>query len=187
MEEAFLDVRVQRTMKKITQALILLLKEKSLGEITVKEIITKAKISRGTVYLHYQDKNDLIQKLKNNYFHHFFPQIQRAFDGQRIDFFLEALNFLKGEGELIALLLSTNGYLAVQNDIRNVLQQYGKKYLVKQLKGETLTPLEEHYFVIYYSNAAFSVMQEWLNRGQQESPEEMMNILDAIVPKEFFR
>lgn len=103
------------------------MKEKSLGEITVKEIITKAKISRGTFYLHYQDKNDLIQKLKNNYFHHFFPQIQRAFDGQRIDFFLEALNFLKGEGKLIALLLSTNGSLAVQNDIRNVLQQYGKK------------------------------------------------------------
>ncbi|HPI99550.1 MAG TPA: TetR/AcrR family transcriptional regulator [Enterococcus sp.] len=69
MEEAFLDVRVQRTMKKITQALIVLLKEKNLGEITVKEIITKAKISRGTFYLHYQDKNDLIQKLKNNYFH----------------------------------------------------------------------------------------------------------------------
>ena len=69
MEEAFLDVRVQRTMKKITQALIVLLKEKNLGEITVKEIITKAKISRGTFYLHYQDKNDLIQKLKNNYLH----------------------------------------------------------------------------------------------------------------------
>jgi len=120
-------------------------------------------------------------------FHHFFSQIQRAFDGQRIDFFLEALNFLKGEGELIALLLSTNGSLAVQNDIRNILQQYGKKYLVKQLKRELLTPLEEYYFVIYYSNATFSVMQEWLNRGQQESPEEMMNILDAIVPKEFFR
>jgi AcrR family transcriptional regulator len=56
MEEAFLDVRVQRTIKKITQALIGLLKEKSLGEITVKEIITKAKISRGAFYLHYKTK-----------------------------------------------------------------------------------------------------------------------------------
>ncbi len=84
-------------------------------------------------------------------------------------------------------MLSTNGSLAVQNDIRKVLQSYGKKYVVKQLKGEILTPLKEHFFVIYYSNVAFSVMQEWINRGQQESPEKMIDILDAIVPKAFFR
>jgi len=187
MEAPFLDVRVQRTMRKITHALVELLKEKSLAEISVKEIITKARISRGTFYLHYKDKNDLIQKLKDNYLDHFFPKIHAALDGQRVDFFLEVLHFLKGEGELIALLLSTNGSLEVQNDIRKVLQQYGRKYLVKQLKGESLTPLEEYYFVIYYSNAAFSVMQEWINRGQKETPEEMMKMLDAIVPREFFQ
>ncbi len=187
MEDSFLDLRVQRTLKKITQALTELLQEKSLAEISVQEIIHRAKISRGTFYLHYHDKNDLIQKLKHHYLQTFLPQMQPLLQGQRSDFFWQILNFLQGDGQLIALFLSTNGSLAVQNEIRSVMQQYGKKYIVKQIKGESLSAIEEHYFVIYYSNAAFSVIQEWINRGQKESPQEMVRLLDLIVPPEFFR
>ncbi len=71
MKEAFLDVRVQRTIKKLPRRLSYYLEE-----ITVKETITKAKISRGAFYLHYQDENDLIKKLKNNYLPHFFHKFK---------------------------------------------------------------------------------------------------------------
>lgn len=56
----------RKTMKKktvtkplIRYAFITLLKEKSLEDITVHEIVEKALINRSTFYLHYKDKYDL--------------------------------------------------------------------------------------------------------------------------------
>ena len=62
----------RKTMKKktatkplIRNAFITLLKEKSLEDITVHEIVEKALINRSTFYLHYKDKYDLYDGILN--------------------------------------------------------------------------------------------------------------------------
>ena len=45
--------------------------------------------------------------------------------------------------------------------------------------------IEKHYLVIFFSNAAFGLLQEWINNGQKESPEELVRILNKIVPYKF--
>ncbi|WVT92849.1 TetR-like C-terminal domain-containing protein [Enterococcus durans] len=47
------------------------------------------------------------------------------------------------------------------------------------------TEIEKHYLVIFFSNAAFGLLQEWINNGQKESPEELVRILNKIVPYKF--
>ena len=56
------DKRVIATKKNLLQALITLLEEKSIEEVTVRELTQRAKVNRGTFYLHYVDKNDLLDK-----------------------------------------------------------------------------------------------------------------------------
>ena len=51
------------TKKLIRSALSTLLKENSLDEITVQQIVDNALINRSTFYLHYQDKYDLYESL----------------------------------------------------------------------------------------------------------------------------
>lgn len=51
------------TKKLIRSALVTLLEENSLDEITVQQIVDKALINRSTFYLHYQDKYDLYDSL----------------------------------------------------------------------------------------------------------------------------
>ena len=51
------------TKKLIRSALSTLLKENSLDEITVQQIVDNALINRSTFYLHYQDKYDLYDSL----------------------------------------------------------------------------------------------------------------------------
>jgi len=51
------------TKKLIRSALATLLKENSLDEITVQQIVDNALINRSTFYLHYQDKYDLYDSL----------------------------------------------------------------------------------------------------------------------------
>jgi len=58
-----IDLRVLKTKKAIKEAFLSLVKEKSYSKITVKDIVEEALINRNTFYLHYLDKDDLLDKL----------------------------------------------------------------------------------------------------------------------------
>ncbi len=53
------DLRIRRTRERLGAALIALLEEKAIHEVTVREVLARAKVGRSTFYLHYQDKDDL--------------------------------------------------------------------------------------------------------------------------------
>jgi len=53
------DVRIVKSMGYMQEALMVLLKEKSLNEIKIKEITDTAYVSRQTFYAHYDNKNTL--------------------------------------------------------------------------------------------------------------------------------
>ena len=48
------DRRVRKTKTQLRNGLAMLMKEKSVGEITVKELVDQVDINRSTFYLHYQ-------------------------------------------------------------------------------------------------------------------------------------
>lgn len=50
------------------KAVIELMAEKNFDDITIQDIADRADINRGTIYLHYQDKYDLLDKLIETYF-----------------------------------------------------------------------------------------------------------------------
>lgn len=54
------DRRILRTKQTITQSFLALFSEKAFEQITVNEIAERANVNRGTVYLHYKDKYDLL-------------------------------------------------------------------------------------------------------------------------------
>ncbi len=53
------DLRVIKTKESLHNELMQLLKDKSLSEITISELCRKAKVNRGTFYLHYAQIEDL--------------------------------------------------------------------------------------------------------------------------------
>jgi AcrR family transcriptional regulator len=57
-----LDPRVIRTRKLLREALIHLIPEKGYDEITIKDITDRATLNRATFYLHYRDKEDLLER-----------------------------------------------------------------------------------------------------------------------------
>ncbi|WP_313180851.1 TetR/AcrR family transcriptional regulator [Lacrimispora sp.] len=56
-----IDLRVMKTKRAISNALLELLQKKSIDKITVTELTQKAEINKGTFYLHYTDIYDLYQ------------------------------------------------------------------------------------------------------------------------------
>lgn len=56
------EARVLQTKRMIRDALTLLMEEKGFEGITVRDLAEKAAINRGTFYLHYKDKYDLLEQ-----------------------------------------------------------------------------------------------------------------------------
>ena len=61
-------IRETDTRDKLKKALMILLNEKSLNDISVSELTKEAHINRGTFYLHYDDKMDLVDNLVEEIF-----------------------------------------------------------------------------------------------------------------------
>jgi len=57
-----MDRRVRKTRQAILEAFVGLLAEKDFEHITMNEIADQANVNRGTVYLHYRDKFDLLDQ-----------------------------------------------------------------------------------------------------------------------------
>lgn len=57
------DRRVLRTQEALKKAVIELMAEKKFDAITIQDIADRANVNRGTIYLHYLDKYDLLEKL----------------------------------------------------------------------------------------------------------------------------
>ncbi|BBI33892.1 TetR/AcrR family transcriptional regulator [Cohnella abietis] len=59
---AKVDRRIPKTKDAIHKALVELMTEKDFDNITINDISERANINRGTLYLHYSDKYDLLNK-----------------------------------------------------------------------------------------------------------------------------
>src|SRR3954469_1365626 len=60
--QPIIDRRITRTRQVIYETFISLISEKEFTQISIKDIINQANISRSTFYAHYQDKYDLLDK-----------------------------------------------------------------------------------------------------------------------------
>jgi len=56
------DRRVRRTKQALSDALLVLMRQKGFEAVTVEELITRADVGRSTFYTHYADKEDLLQQ-----------------------------------------------------------------------------------------------------------------------------
>jgi AcrR family transcriptional regulator len=58
-----IDRRIAKSQIAIKNAALELMSEKSFDDITIQDIADRADVNRGTIYLHYTDKYDLLDKM----------------------------------------------------------------------------------------------------------------------------
>lgn len=60
------DEMIEKTKEKIQHSFLQLLTEKHFMKVSVRDITAIAAINRGTFYLHFQDKYDLLSQMEEN-------------------------------------------------------------------------------------------------------------------------
>lgn len=114
-----MDRRKRKTRSLIINTLYKLLEQQSFDKITVKQITEYADINRGTFYLHYQDKYDLLEKMIHEYTQ---SMIQYCFDNPKIEdnhsLYL-SFEYLKKHYNSLEPLLRNEGYTIFQNELKS--------------------------------------------------------------------
>ncbi|MGO3602198.1 MAG: TetR/AcrR family transcriptional regulator C-terminal domain-containing protein [Enterococcus malodoratus] len=179
------DLRYYRTRKSILSAMTRLLQTKKFEQITVTTICEEAEISRSGFYLHYVDKYDLIEVNLKEFRDQANQFVQADNENSKKKLFFNMLTYLQNDGKLIAALISENGSIEVQNYIKRMMRENARTNIFPQMDLELENDIEEHYALIFLSNALFGVLQDWINRGQKESIEELVQIMDRLITFDF--
>jgi AcrR family transcriptional regulator len=193
VRESNTDLRVIRTKESIRNALVELIDEKGFDAITVKDITTRAKINRGTFYAHYQDKYDLMTKCEEEIMLEMsriakqnFPGVIAALETNSpslTPFSLASslFEYLNENSGFMKAVLGPNGDLSFQTRLKDFMWKtiYGNDANAMIKEENLLVPGQ--YLVSYIASAHIGVIQQWLNSGMKESPQEMARILSIIT------
>lgn len=123
--------RAKRTRKKLKKAALDVFSEKSVDAATVEEITEKADVGKGTLYQHFEDKEEIVVTLVDEAVEHLIERI-RAYDSAP-----ETLE------DMLEHLLNSHYEFSVNAKEEFMLLFQGK--LLLRLGSDTLDELEEPY------------------------------------------
>lgn len=192
MSESYIDKRIIRTKRMIRNALTELMEDKGFEGITVSDLTVRADINRGTFYLHYRDKYDLLEQSENEVIleiEKMASEIQNLTSKSAISFFdenkpvpflVELFEYLEENFHFMKVIMGPKGDPSFQMRIKEVMKKNILQNLEKRFKNdEMLVP--EDYFFAYVSSAHVGVIQHWLENGMKKTPLEMSYILSRMV------
>ena len=153
--------------KQITNALLRLLKEKELKDISISEITTTAQVSRISFYRNYNDKDTIIKEyihLTLNEWNKNHPKTSQHTEDDIL-------------GDIFA-------YITEYKDFYLLLRDRGIFYFLKDIIMDSLGPKAEYpnfnaYTAAFIANGIYGWIEEWFVRGMQESGEEMTRLLKS--------
>lgn len=175
------DRRQIRTRENIHAALLTLLKEKSLDQISITELSKMAGINRTTFYLHYRFPLDVLEEVYQNFVDELAAVYSRNFSlnanmEPTQEVWLNIYRFLAEKHETVKLLMEMDYDLFRQPFEARLLETMLLQPQYKKLK--TIVPKE--YYLSFLISAWTGILRRWLQNGMSECPEKMARITTAF-------
>jgi len=172
LNSANVDRRIRKTRAQLNSALIILMKEKSIKDITVKELVNLADVNRGTFYLHYKDVYDMVDSIENNLLSDFNILLNRHsvmdLNGNPLLLLKDIFAFIAENAELAAVLTSSHGNVTFLNKLKDIIAIRCLNSLTELYKEGKEQNIK--YFSSFVVGGSISLAESWLITGMKESP-----------------
>lgn len=167
--------RKTTTKDDIRQAFILLLYKNNLNDISVSQLTKKAGINRSTFYLHYIDKEDFLQQLKEETMQDIAEILERK-RGNPKKALEEVLTYFAEDISLFSQIAQKHDFSFADNVrsfINGVIEDTPSSV---PIIVETFN-MPEQYAINMFVLGLIGVITEWIINGAQESPQELTKII----------
>lgn len=170
--------RKTTTKTDLKGALTRLLREKDFEAISVSDITREAGVNRGTFYLHYVDKFDMMDQLIDEILQNILILLKEGNPKNKEEAFpgiVKIFEYLKEDFDFIHAM-TLNRFNYTTKLIHDFLYELTKQITPIQETIQSVYPLPADYAteVFIYSNSAIFI--HWIQKGAVESPEEIAKI-----------
>jgi AcrR family transcriptional regulator len=185
----------QRTKQKIFDTAMALIKERTFSEVTVSEICERAGVAKGTFYIYYVSKDDLIYES--------YTSEAQGYIGERFEKYLQShpnasyesqlraymhieLDFVEHTGSEVVNLAYTVNHTATVNGVDSDARQEAYNRLFRTLVDASDVPMDKDLFFFESRIIISGLMSTWgLMNGKPEILSGGHRMLDDYLDKAY--
>jgi AcrR family transcriptional regulator len=180
--------RKQRTREVLKQAAIDLILEKGYEAVTVDEITTRADVGRGTIYIHFQDKDDILWSIvkdvivagdveaNNRYL------IERPTHAEYLGVRL-LFEYASQRRDLYRLMLGQRGSAALSSKLQDVIAAEIERE-IKQSRVFKGIALPSQFTAQFVTGALVRLLTWWLETPNAYTVDQMADMFYALLNHE---
>lgn len=178
------DARVQRTRGAFRRALLELLEEQALGEITIRDLAARAGTGYATFFRHYADKNALLGDLAADEIREL---LARALPMLELDAgthgsCLALCRYVEGRRNLWSVLLTGGAASSLREEFVSQAKELERRKPAFAPKSRGREPwLPDDLAVVFGVVSTVEVLTWWLQYGKGYSAEDVALMLDRLV------
>jgi AcrR family transcriptional regulator len=177
------DERIRRTHERLGSALVELIQEKPIDDVTVQEVLDRASVGRSTFYLHFRDKNDLLLSQLEKFLEMMSTTLSiRKEESHRVVPVAEMFAHIGNSQNKVYRALADSGRL---NDFFDLAQGYFARGIEQRLRESRRLPKvpqsELTARAVALAGSLLSLLRWWLDRGAKEPPSDMDQLFHRIV------
>ncbi|QDH23138.1 TetR/AcrR family transcriptional regulator [Saccharibacillus brassicae] len=180
-----------RTRSAIRETFIALVREHGFDQVKIRQIGEGASINRGTFYLHYLDKYDLMERIQDELLEGFRQKLIVPIDFeetyrhhlQRLPYapFTEIFAYFVQHANLFELLGSKNGEAGFPLKLKKAVTLSFEKKLGNSRILERHPDVPSDYFNAYAASLLLGTVEAWLERARPETPEQLALIYNELM------
>ena len=175
MAENTTDRRVRKTRGQLRQGLVRLMREKSIQDITVKELCEECDINRGTFYLHYTDVYQLLHSIEDE----LLVEFERVLDGLTAQSVLAAATPSPAMCSMFELC--HNGDMAFLEKVKDIVRLRVLDEWGAQFRSNGRDTYD--YVYSFIVSGCIGMLQCWLEKEMPISPREMAAMVEGVLVK----
>ncbi|SEG60288.1 TetR/AcrR family transcriptional regulator [Paenibacillus sp. UNC499MF] len=176
-----MDRRIVRSRQMIMQAFIGLLGEQEFEKVTIQGIADRANVNRGTIYLHFTDKYDLLEQSVETYLMMLadscVPEDGSTNELSR-ELLIRAFTYLKEHAEVYSVLITNKGIPAFRHRMTQMIEA-NITLVVNQMKLET--GIHRDVLAQFLSVSITGLIEWWVVQSMPYTPEEMVEQMAKIL------
>jgi|ERR1700733_7069966 AcrR family transcriptional regulator len=181
------DLRIRRTCERLGSALLTLIQEKPIDDVTVQDVLNRASVGRSTFYVHYRDKDDLLFSQLEKFLETMSTALStRKEESHRVVPVAELFAHIGNQNKLYRVLADSGrlhdffdlaqGYFA-----RGIEQRLKESKRLSNLRPSKLSQPELRARSSALAGSMLSLLRWWLDRGEKQSPRAMDELFHQMV------
>lgn len=176
------DARSRRTCERLGSAMIALIQEKPVAEVTIQDVLERASVGRSTFYSHYRDKDDLLLSQLEQFLEYMSTTLSKRKDrSPRLVPVAEMFDHIGHQNKLLRTL-SDAGFLP---DFYDLAQGYFERGIARRLveskRLPNLSPAELEVRATAIAGSLLSLLRWWIDHGDKVSPQGMDELFHRMV------